>query len=150
MFGGFSFQFFLLSFLLQLVSGLIGHPCDLHWNHRTTSSTPNNRPIFGVLAQDTSTDSGFNESLGRYYIPASYVKWIESGGGRVVPIAYDMDIEELLGILCSVNGILLPGGDYNLVGSRYESRFTISVLHSFLPLLTSQIEPNSSIISLSK
>lgn len=43
------------------------------------------RPIIGILAQTTR---GHMETFGRTYIGASYVKYIESAGGRVVPIRY--------------------------------------------------------------
>lgn len=29
------------------------------------------------------------QSLGKYYIAASYVKYLESAGARVVPVRYD-------------------------------------------------------------
>ena len=44
------------------------------------------------------------------YIAASYVKWIESAGGRVVPIPYNGTNEEMDKIFEHINGLLLPGG----------------------------------------
>ncbi|KAK9803146.1 hypothetical protein WJX72_001749 [[Myrmecia] bisecta] len=47
---------------------------------------------------------------GQSYVAAAYVKWIESAGGRAVPIRlYDSD-EELKRLFSSVNGIIFPGG----------------------------------------
>lgn len=45
----------------------------------------NNRPIVGILTQPTS---GGLRKYGSSYIAASYVKFIESGGGRAVPVLY--------------------------------------------------------------
>lgn len=50
------------------------------------SNAINNYPIVGILSQQTST--AMNEKFPGHhsYIAASYVKFIESGGARVVPI----------------------------------------------------------------
>ena len=42
----------------------------------------------GILAQNTG--SFMNKTFGPTYIVASYVKYIESAGGRVVPIRYPL------------------------------------------------------------
>jgi gamma-glutamyl hydrolase len=44
------------------------------------------------------------------YIAASYVKWIELAGGRVVPIPYNGTNDEMDKIFNNINGLLLPGG----------------------------------------
>jgi len=69
----------------------------------------NDRPIIGILSQpgDPAPD-------GMSYIAASYVKWIESAGARVVPIFYDMTEEEVRRIFSIINGVLLPGGGASL------------------------------------
>ncbi len=48
------------------------------------------------------------------YIAASYVKFIESGGARAVPILYDAPRSEVERIFKAVNGVLIPGGGQNL------------------------------------
>lgn len=48
------------------------------------------------------------------YIAASYVKFIESGGARAVPILYDAPRSEVERIFNAVNGVLIPGGGQNL------------------------------------
>merc|ERR1711879_15097 len=45
------------------------------------------------------------------YIPASFVRWLESGGARVIAIHYDTDEAELRHLFDSVNGVLLTGGE---------------------------------------
>ena len=62
----------------------------------------NERPIIGIWAYPYYEHE---------YIAASYVKWIESAGGRAVPIPYNSsDLTVYDRILAKVNGILLPGG----------------------------------------
>jgi gamma-glutamyl hydrolase len=51
---------------------------------------------------------------GKYYIAASYVKFIESAGGRVVPILYDSPESELQTLFNQLNGILFPGGSTDI------------------------------------
>lgn len=63
----------------------------------------NLRPIIGIYAQPSSKRGE--------YIAASYVKWIESAGGRVVPIPYNASIPMLIRLFSSINGLLFPGGD---------------------------------------
>ena len=64
-------------------------------------------PVIGVLSQPLLDQKGT-------FIASSYIKFIESGGGRVIPLKYDMSIKELKNITRSLNGILLPGGNTNL------------------------------------
>ncbi|XP_063611998.1 uncharacterized protein LOC134785559, partial [Penaeus indicus] len=44
------------------------------------------------------------------YIAASYVKFMEAAGARVVPILINQDKEYYERILSSINGVLFPGG----------------------------------------
>uniref|UniRef100_A0A8I3Q498 folate gamma-glutamyl hydrolase n=1 Tax=Canis lupus familiaris TaxID=9615 RepID=A0A8I3Q498_CANLF len=64
---------------------------------RASSSS---KPIIGVLMQKCRNKE--LKSLGKYYIAASYVKYLESAGARVVPIR-----------------ILFPGGSVDLKKSGY-------------------------------
>ncbi|CAK4082841.1 unnamed protein product [Aphanomyces euteiches] len=47
------------------------------------------------------------------FIVASYLKWVESAGGRGVRIPYNATKDELDVFLKSVNGVLFPGGGDN-------------------------------------
>jgi gamma-glutamyl hydrolase len=70
----------------------------------------NNSPIIGIFTQPTDSTEG--DCGGNcLYIPASYVKYIEASGGRVVPIDYYSSIEDLDKLLPKLNGVLFPGGD---------------------------------------
>lgn len=76
----------------------------------------NLRPIIGIVAYPV--DDSSEQQYGKYYIAASYVKYIESAGGRVVPIMYDATQSELATILSQINGVLFPGGGADIsVGS---------------------------------
>ncbi|EDO44920.1 predicted protein [Nematostella vectensis] len=77
-----------------------------------------NRPIIGVLSQDSS---GF-KNLGKHgksYIASSYIKYLEAAGARVVPIRNDLTKSELTKLFYSINGVLFPGGDSDLWKSGY-------------------------------
>eukprot|EP00064_Thunnus_orientalis_P013556 superscaffoldBa00002227_g13595 len=60
----------------------------------------NYRPVIGVLAQENLPGDQF--ARGSSYIAASYVKYLEGAGARVVPIR-----------------LLLPGGDVDLQTSQF-------------------------------
>ena len=81
--------------------------------------SPNERPIIGILSQEMSPSLLPPRSKGASYIAASYVKYIESAGGRVVPILTSMSKKEIEDIFESINGVLYPGGDAPLFKSRY-------------------------------
>lgn len=44
----------------------------------------------------------------RSYVGASYVKWVEAAGGRVVPIRFYASDAELRRLFNSVNGLIFP------------------------------------------
>jgi len=69
----------------------------------------NNRPIIGIL--DQPSGDGLNYSGNKTYLAANYVKWIESSGGRVVPVWFNGTEDYLKNVFNSVNGILFTGGD---------------------------------------
>eukprot|EP00794_Sanderia_malayensis_P000530 gene530-1183_t len=81
------------------------------------------RPIIGMLAMKITDEILLKRKpdlRGRSYIGASYVKFIQSAGGRVVPIIDDTREKENLDyILNHVNGVMLPGGEINLIDSEY-------------------------------
>ncbi|KAG6927545.1 gamma-glutamyl hydrolase [Chelydra serpentina] len=77
----------------------------------------NERPIIGILAQESRFK--IFHKCGRSYIAASYVKFIESAGARVVPIRLWRSEEEYDKIFQSINGVLFPGGGVSLKTSEY-------------------------------
>ena len=66
----------------------------------------NERPIVGIL----SMPSEYASHPGDSFLPASYVKFLEQGGARVVPIPYDLSPSNLSSLLASINGALFTGG----------------------------------------
>jgi gamma-glutamyl hydrolase len=68
----------------------------------------NNRPIIGILTQPSKVRQGYA------YLVASYVKYLESSGARVVPIPFDAPRSQLLDLFNSINGILFTGGGQTL------------------------------------
>jgi len=82
------------------------------------SAVKTERPIIGILAQNT--DAYMKKTFGPTYIVASYIKYIESAGGRVAPIRNDLSEEQLEKLFYSINGVLFPGGGANIFDSRYE------------------------------
>jgi hypothetical protein len=80
------------------------------------------RPLIGIVSQSLGPDalgSGPASDVGlagpgKSYIAASYVKFVESAGARVVPILQDMPREEVERRFKAVNGILIPGGSQTL------------------------------------
>jgi len=76
-----------------------------------------NRPIVGVLTLPCD-----DPSCGKHteYFPASYVKAVESGGGRVVPIHFTWSASQIQALLPNLNGAFYTGGGASLDdGSQY-------------------------------
>ncbi|KAM8710946.1 hypothetical protein ACLKA7_017561 [Drosophila subpalustris] len=68
-------------------------------------------PIIGILAQEVYPNSLHAiEYNATSYIAASYVKFVEGAGGRVVPIWIGRNQSYYEKLLQNVNGVLLPGG----------------------------------------
>ncbi|XP_044185077.1 gamma-glutamyl hydrolase-like [Acropora millepora] len=74
------------------------------------------RPIVGVLTQETD---GNVTIFGSQYVAASYVKFIESAGGRMVPIFINSTEKEVEKLFNSLNGALFPGGHRHLQHTNY-------------------------------
>lgn len=67
----------------------------------------NSRPLIGIITQPK------NETYD--YIMAAYVKFVELGGARAVPVNWRQSDAELEELTSKLNGILMPGGSANLV-----------------------------------
>jgi len=80
----------------------------------TNTQNLNLRPIIGIIAQPTEEDE---QQYGKAYIPASYVKFIESAGGRVVPILFDTPQNQLKELFGQINGVFIPGGSSDIDGT---------------------------------
>ncbi|CAG2108580.1 unnamed protein product, partial [Medioppia subpectinata] len=73
------------------------------------------RPLVGLLAQEYWAPGAVNQS----HIAASYVKYLESAGARVVPVMINETEQYYKQIIAETNGLLIPGGDQNLRTSGY-------------------------------
>ncbi|ONK81967.1 uncharacterized protein A4U43_C01F34750 [Asparagus officinalis] len=67
----------------------------------------NYRPVIGIL---THPGDGASNRTGVTNIPASYVKFVESAGARVIPLVHTEPWETILEKLNLVNGVLFTGG----------------------------------------
>ena len=70
------------------------------------------KPIIGIITQGT-TDMTYYDNF--TMIAASYIKYIEAAGGKVVAVPYTADKESLGRIYENINGLLVPGGRMKLV-----------------------------------
>lgn len=77
----------------------------------------NDRPVIGILTQIVSDEE--MKPYGDTYIPAAYVKYIESGGSRVMPIRVTYSAEYYEDIFQKINGLLLIGGAADLEKSDF-------------------------------
>ncbi|XP_034003702.1 gamma-glutamyl hydrolase-like [Trematomus bernacchii] len=103
---GFTFRIMILSLFFMCF------PCLPFYS----SAKINDRPIIGVLAQEVYSQKP-NQTA---YIAASYVKFLESAGARVVPVMINQPMEEYKKLFNSINGILYPGGGVSIISSGYE------------------------------
>ncbi|KAI3769361.1 hypothetical protein L6452_00462 [Arctium lappa] len=71
----------------------------------------NYRPVIGILSHPGDGASGqLSNATDASYIAASYVKFVESAGARVIPLIYNEPLEVLQSKLNLVNGVLFTGG----------------------------------------
>ena len=84
-------------------------------NAQTTSQL-NLRPIIGIVTLP-SQYSPLYPSSNYSYLASSYVKFIEAGGARVVPIQYDLASSEVSQLFNYLNGFVFTGGDQDLTNS---------------------------------
>lgn len=89
------------------------HPNSIRYN------VNNNRPIIGILSQEPSKSIASVSPESVSYIAASYVKWLEGQGARVVPIKVNQPDSYYKTVFDSINGLLIPGGGASLVSSGY-------------------------------
>nr|XP_043627572.1 gamma-glutamyl hydrolase 2-like isoform X2 [Erigeron canadensis] len=68
-------------------------------------------PIIGIVSHPSDGASGrLNDDSHVSYIAASYVKFVESAGARVIPLIYNEPPEILQTKLNLINGVLFTGG----------------------------------------
>jgi gamma-glutamyl hydrolase len=67
------------------------------------------RPVIGILAQPLIARDAPLGEFGDQYLVASYVKWIEMAGARVVPVQYNQSDAELTRVFGGLSGLVVPG-----------------------------------------
>ncbi|XP_016991011.2 gamma-glutamyl hydrolase A [Drosophila rhopaloa] len=69
-------------------------------------------PIIGILTQEVYTDGLISRHFDNKtsYIAASYVKYLEGAGARVVPVWIGRNRSYYEDLMYKINGVLLPGG----------------------------------------
>jgi len=69
------------------------------------------RPVIGIVTHPGDGAAGrIDNGTSTSYIGASYVKFVEAGGARVIPLIYNEPEERILEKLSLVNGVLFTGG----------------------------------------
>ena len=114
---------------------ILFHAWSVHADYGDYSTYPTNfdklknrfkteRPTIGILTmanEDKKLFTNVNaDTDNTTYVAASYVKLIEAGGARAVPLLADMPDEDLMKVIRSINGVILSGGDGDLANSHYE------------------------------
>jgi len=104
---------------LAVVSSVLLFSAALAPAAAAPASVLNDRPIVGVLSQPLGVEAAevgaaSSNATRQTYIAASYVKFLEQAGARVVPVHYDASEAELTALFGSINGLLLPGGGSDL------------------------------------
>lgn len=76
-------------------------------------------PVIGVLVQpfDTVKDNilNYENEKAKAFLSASHVKFLESGGARVIPIDYSLPFSKIEELLNQINGIYVPGESESLI-----------------------------------
>lgn len=85
------------------------------------------RPVIGIVSLPTTR---VTSHLGASSIAASYVKYAEAGGARVVPIPFDSSPAKLSALLDRLNGVLLTGGGDVAADSPYFRTVGLIIQHS--------------------
>ncbi len=79
-------------------------------------------PVIGVLAQtlepEMLEDPRFKDY--KYYIMATFVKFLQAAGARIIPLIPSMTDSTLDKVLPRLNGVFWPGGDgdYELIARK--------------------------------
>lgn len=96
----------------------------------------NDWPIIGLFTQPSS-DSNSDCGGKCLYVAASYVKYLESAGARVVPVSYYASNSEIDDLFSKVNGFFFPGGSSSFTNAAqrvYDNTVAANAAGDFMPL----------------
>ncbi|XP_034251334.1 gamma-glutamyl hydrolase A-like isoform X2 [Thrips palmi] len=99
---------------LQIYREVVISTQSLADDNEVEVAVANNRPIVGILSQEIQNTSTVQKQY-KSFISASYVKFLEGAGARVVPIWINRTRPYYEYITSHINGVLFPGGssDFN-------------------------------------
>ena len=103
-----------------LLGALYGRPLAILLFATATMALPlgptNLRPVIGVVSEplEHNAEAHSFKTNATSYIAASYVKFLEASGARVVPLRFDSPRDQLAATLSGLNGVLYPGGGASL------------------------------------
>ncbi|CAD8138716.1 unnamed protein product [Paramecium pentaurelia] len=98
----------------------------------------NLNPVIGILTIPSDEDYEDYPTSSYSYFAASYVKYVESSGARVMPIPYEADEATLDKYFSQINGLLLTGGTLDLETEQGPSKYLQTVTY----LLNKVIQAN--------
>ena len=96
-------------------------------------------PVIGVLSQ--SYFGSNRDDKKQSYIAASYVKFLESAGARVIPVLTNQSDSYYEEVYQNTNGLLIPGGGQNLINSTYTRAAKFFIQKSLLAADAGDIYP---------
>uniref|UniRef100_A0A8C4NAG9 folate gamma-glutamyl hydrolase n=1 Tax=Eptatretus burgeri TaxID=7764 RepID=A0A8C4NAG9_EPTBU len=72
--------------------------------------------LLSILAQETDAEL---RTYGSSYVGGGYVSFLEAAGALIAPVRLNLSQQEYEQIFLQLNGLLLPGGDVDLVHSAF-------------------------------
>jgi gamma-glutamyl hydrolase len=85
------------------------------------TSLINNQPIIGVLTQPSAWPKIYDPSEFSY-LAASYIKFLEQSGARVLPLRYNLPENQLAKLFSAINGLVIPGGGADLFNKNNKEK----------------------------
>jgi len=97
------------------VFAILSHPVknsddSNHSNSHSNSNSDKDDSKTDSSHAHAHTNANANAHEYNSYIAASYVRWLEDGGARSIPIPFDASRELVEELLAQVDGVLFPGG----------------------------------------
>lgn len=79
----------------------------------------NDRPVIGVMVQPIVAKDVALQKFGSYYLPASYVHFLESAGARATPVFHNSSEADRQALFQQLSGLLIPGGHCGFHGTDF-------------------------------
>ena len=114
------FSLFILSICIAYKDPFLTYPTNIESIKERLKMDRPTIAVLSLLVIGKKIIEKIPEAENSSYIAASFVRFIETAGGRAVILRGDFTEEKVDAILKSVNGALLPGGDADLVDAGYD------------------------------